>query len=189
MKAVRARLLAALLPLLASLPLAAQNDFAKNLAPYVPSPYAVVDRMLELAEVKPGETVYDLGCGDGRVLFSAIRKFKAQAVGVELSPVLYESTQREVRRQGLEDRIKVLHGHLLEVDLSGADVVTLYLLTDSNEKLKPNLEKYLKSGARVVSHDFQMRNWVPERVEKVEAANRLHTIYVYKMPPKKLEQQ
>jgi len=157
----------------------------QSLAPFVPSPHAVVEKMLEAAAVKPGETVYDLGCGDGRILIAAVRKFRARGVCVELSPELVQKTRQEIRRLGLEDRIQVIEGDLLDADLRQADVVTLYLLTSSNEILKPKLESSLRRGARVVSHDFIIPGWEAERVEKVQASGRTHTIYVYRMPPKR----
>jgi cyclopropane fatty-acyl-phospholipid synthase-like methyltransferase len=157
----------------------------ESLAPYVPSPQVVVDKMLEAADLKAGETVYDLGCGDGRIVITAAEKFKAKGVGVELSPKLVREAKDQVEQRGLQDRITIIHGNLLDVDVTPADVVTLYLLTTSNERLKPVFEKCLRRGARVVSHDFVMRGWKPARVEKVHANNRTHTIYVYEMPPKK----
>ena len=163
----------------------AQRPRPERLAPYVPSPQVVVDRMLEDADLKSGETVYDLGCGDGRIVITAAQRYKAKGVCIELSEPLVRETRDKVRRLGLENRIDVQQGHLLEADLTPADVVTLYLLTESNERLKPNLEKYLKPGARVVSHDFQMRGWKPLLVDTVESSNRTHTIYVYRMPPAK----
>lgn len=171
--------------LLLALPAAGQRFPAERLAPYVPSPHAVVERMLSAAELKPGEMVYDLGCGDGRILIAAAREFKAKAVGVELSENLATEARNQVARLGLQNRITILHGDMLSVDLKPADVVTLYLLTDANEKLRPLLERDLRKGARVVSHDFQMRGWTPNLVDTVFATHRQHSIYVYVMPPMK----
>ncbi len=154
-----------------------------NLAPFVPTPEPVVDKMLTAADLKPGETLYDLGCGDGRILFEAAQKFGAHAVGVELSPQLVQTVNEKVRRLGLQDEIKVFEGNLLNVNLRTADVVTLYLLRLSNEKLKPNLKKQLRPGARVVSHDYEIMGWKPDRIERVMVYQRAHTIYVYRMPP------
>jgi SAM-dependent methyltransferase len=174
------------------LPLAAQVRFprdvrehSQNLAPFVPSPQPIVDKMLDVAGVKAGETVYDLGCGDGRILITAAKRFNAKGVGVELSEKLVNSTNDAVRRMNLQDQVKIIHGHLLEVNLQPADVVTLYLETNSNDLLRPNLEKYLKPGSRVVSHDFEVRGWKPAKVEKINSHNRNHTIYLYTMPPEK----
>lgn len=154
-----------------------------NLAPFVPTPEPVVEKMLEAAELKPDETLYDLGCGDGRILFVAAQKFMAKAVGVELSDRLVKSTTEKANKLGLADRVSVIEGNLLDVDLSPADVVSIYLLRLSNERLKPNLKKHLRPGTRVVSHDYEIMGWKPYRTEKVSVHQRMHTIYVYKMPP------
>ncbi|MCS7315314.1 MAG: methyltransferase domain-containing protein [Bryobacterales bacterium] len=157
----------------------------QSLAPFVPSPHPVVEKMLEAARIKRGETVFDLGCGDGRVLITAARKYGARGVCIELSPDLVRQTREQIRRLGLEDRIEVIEGDLMNADLRSADVVTLYLLTSSNELLKPKLESSLRRGARVISHDFIVPGWEAERVEKVYASGRVHTIYVYSMPPRR----
>jgi len=157
-------------------------EHTRSLAPFVPSPQPIVERMLAAADLKPGEMLFDLGCGDGRVLITAARKFGAKAVGIELSPKLVEAANEQIKTLRLEDQVKVIQGDLLEADLRSADVVTIYLLTHSNDKLRPNLERYLKRGARVVSHDFQVRGWKPIRVDKLEVYRRTHSIYVYEMP-------
>jgi SAM-dependent methyltransferase len=154
-----------------------------QLAPYVPSPQNVVERMLEAARVKQNDLVYDLGSGDGRVLITAAQRFGARAVGIELSPKEVKTSQDRIASLKLEDKCRVIEGDLMKVDLSQADVVTIYLLTKSNEVLRPNLEKYLKPGARVVSHDYEIRGWIPNRVEEAEAHKRVHRLYVYEMPP------
>jgi tRNA G37 N-methylase Trm5 len=160
---------------------------ADSLAPYVPTPPQVVEKMLVLAELKANETLYDLGAGDGRILITAAQKYNAKGVGIELAPDLFQEAVAKIRSLGLEERIRMIHGNLLDAKVSDADVVTVYLLTEANEKLKPKFEK-LRPGARVVSHDFEIRNWVPWKTEKVEGYHkRVHTIYVYKMPPKRLD--
>ncbi len=160
------------------------KHYTNSLAPYVVSPQEIVDRMLELADLKPGETLYDLGSGDGRILITAVARFKAKAVGVEISDELVDSTNARIRRLGLDNDAQVIHGNFLNVDLSPADVVTLYLATDANEMLRPNLEKYLKKGARVVSHEYAMPGWKPKLVDR-DPEGHGHTIYLYEMPPKK----
>jgi predicted RNA methylase len=177
----------ALMPIAVALvaALVSAQDPSKSLAPWVPTPQEIVDRLLEAGEVKAGEVVYDLGAGDGRVLIAAAKKYKAKAVGVELSPKLVDAANRRIKEEGLEDRCTVIQGDLREVDLSSADVVVLYLLTSSNELLRPSLEKTLKPGARVVSHDFEVRGWNPVRVVMAQAHGRVHRIYVYKMPVSK----
>src|SRR4051794_39213575 len=155
-----------------------------TLAPSFPTPQTVVDRMLALAQVKPGEMVYDLGCGDGRIVITAARTFKARAVGIEIRRDIYETTLGKVASLGLSEQVRIVHGNALHYDLSPADVVTLYLLTSSNERLKPVLEKYLKPTARVVSHDFEIGGWKPASVEKIVVAGRPHQIYLYRIGSK-----
>jgi cyclopropane fatty-acyl-phospholipid synthase-like methyltransferase len=161
------------------------RHYSNSLAPYVVSPQAIVDRMLEMAEIKPGEIVYDLGSGDGRILITAVQHFRAKAVGVEISDSLVRSTSERIARMGLATDARVIHGDLLEVDLSPADVVTIYLMTESNNILRPNLERYLRKGARVVSHDYAVPGWKANVVDKSEASLRGHVLYLYVMPAKK----
>ena len=175
----------ALLLAAGTLPAGAQQfGAADNLAPYIPTPQEAVDRMLEAAHVKPGEVVYDLGSGDGRIVITAAQKFGARGVGVEIRPDLCQAARERIKSLGLEDRVRMVEGSALRVDLSSADVVTMYLLTSSNDLLRPNLEKYLKPGARVISHDYPIRGWEPKRVHEVEALKRVHHLYVYEMPAK-----
>jgi len=138
--------------------------------------------MLELAAIKPGEIVYDLGCGDGRILIAAAQKYHAKGVGIEISNRLVAAASDMVRRYTLQDLVTIRQGHLLNVDFSDADVVMIYLETASNEMLRPNLEKYLKPGARVVSHDFEVRGWKAVTVDKLQAFHRNHLIYLYEAP-------
>lgn len=152
-----------------------------TLAPVYPTPETVVDKMLTVAQVRPGEMVYDLGCGDGRIVIAAAQKFKARAVGIEIRRNIYERTLATVASLGLSDQVKIVHGNALTWDLSPADVVTLYLLTSSNERLKPILLKDLKPTARVVSHDFEIRGWKPAAVEKMVVDGRPHMIYLYRI--------
>jgi precorrin-6B methylase 2 len=152
-----------------------------TLAPVYPTPETVVDQMLTIAQVRPGEMVYDLGCGDGRIVIAAAQKFKARAVGIEIRRDIYERTLATVASLGLSDQVRIVHGNALRYDLSPADVVTLYLLTSSNERLKPVLLQYLKPSARVVSHDFEIRGWKPVSVSKMAVGGRPHLIYLYRI--------
>ena len=173
--------------LLAMLPMAmnAQNSpYSNKLAPYVASPTRVVDRMLELANIKPGETVFDLGSGDGRVLIAAVEKYKAKAVGVEISPKLVEQATANIQKEGLTGQARVIQGDVLTADLTGADVVFIYLATPLNEKLRPRFERFLKAGARVISHDYAVPGWKAARTEMTDDRH-AHLIYVYEMPPLK----
>jgi len=168
--------------LAASLPASAQKfGTAENLAPYIPTPQPVVERMLEAGRVKPGNMVYDLGSGDGRVVITAAQKYGARAVGVEILPDLCQKAVEKIKALGLEDRVKMIEDSALRVDLSPADVVTMYLLTNSNERLKPNLEKYLKPGARVVSNAFPIKGWKTSETVHVKIGTMDHVIYVYEM--------
>jgi len=177
--------LAVVLAAVAAGPVNAQNSpYANRLAPYVVSPARVVDRMLELANIKPGETVFDLGSGDGRVLIAAVEKYKAKAVGVEISPGLVAKATANIQKEGLTDQARVIQGDVLTADLTGADVVFLYLVTPLNERLRPRLERFLKAGARVISHDYAIPGWRPSRTEKTDVRH-AHLIYVYEMPPLK----
>ena len=150
-----------------------------TLAPVFGTPQPVVEKMLALADVKAGETVYDLGCGDGRILISAATKFHAKAVGVEIRRDIAELTTKHIAALGLQDQIQIIHGYALKTDLSRADVVTLYLLTSSNDRVKPVLQRYLRASARVVSHDYEIHGWRADRVEKLMVNGLTHTIYVY----------
>ncbi len=138
-----------------------------SLAPFVSTPANVVEKMLELAKLNPGETLYDLGSGDGRIIIMAAEKYGVNAVGIELNEGRVKESRKKILEKGLEDKVKVIQANFLDVDISSADVVTLYLLQRANKILKPNLERYLKHGARVISHDFEMPGWKPVRVVSV----------------------
>ena len=137
--------------------------------------------MLEAGRVKPGDMVYDLGSGDGRVVITAAQKFGARAVGVEILPDLCQMANEKIKSLGLEDRVRMIEDSALRVDLSPADVVTMFLLTSSNERLKPNLEKYLRHGARVVSNEFPVKGWKSSEVVHVKTGSMDHVIYVYEI--------
>jgi len=170
---------------LSAFPLAAQSSDPQRLAPFVPSPIEIIERMLESANVKRGDVVVDLGCGDGRILVTAVQKFGAKAVGIELNPKLVKEASEMIARLGLQNHAKVIRGDIFEADLSQADVVTLYLTTGSNEKLRPKLEQSLRPGARVVSHDYGIRGWNPIDVQEVFVHNRRHKIYLYQIEARK----
>ena len=154
------------------------------IAPYVGTPLPVVRQMLTLAEIKPGEVVYDLGSGDGRVVIMAAQEFGAKAVGVELRGDLVKQAQNRVFELSLQGKVKILQSDLFDVNVSPADVVFLYLTTSANEKVKPKLESELRRGTRVVSHDYEVLGWRPFKVnnfcENPKLGYPSHTIYVYK---------
>ncbi|MCP8304456.1 MAG: class I SAM-dependent methyltransferase [archaeon] len=155
-----------------------------NVAPFVGSPRDVVEKMLELVKPKPGEILYDLGSGDGRVLIMAAKKFGANCVGIELRGDLISRAVEEIKKLNLESRIQIIKGDFFDIDVSNADIVFLYLTTSANEKLRPKLEKELKKGARVASHDYEVRGWMPSKVYKDESNG--HVIYLYIFDPKKI---
>ena len=134
-------------------------------AQYVPTPMNTARRMLQLAEVKRGETVYDLGSGDGRLLMIAVQEFGAKAVGVEIDPFRYALTRLKIKQAGFGDAVQVKHGNLFDVDLRQADVVMIYLLPKTNAKLAPKLLRELKPSARVVCHAFPIPNWTMAKVD------------------------
>jgi ubiquinone/menaquinone biosynthesis C-methylase UbiE len=166
----------------AALPCAAQRfGPAENLGPAIPTPQYLVDRMLEASHIKPGETVYDLGSGDGRVVITAAQKFGARGVGVELMPDLVKKARERVQLLGLSDRVSIVEGSALRVDLSPADVVTMWFLTDSNMRLRPALERQLKAGTRVVSNEFPIRGWKASEMIQVRVGRVEHSIFVYEI--------
>ena len=156
-----------------------------SIAPFLASPMPVVRRMLKLAEVKPGEVVYDLGCGDGRIVITAAKEFGAYGVGIEIRKDLAQKAMRAVEELGLSDRVKIINANLFDVDISDADVVTLYLTTSANSKVRPKLERELKPGARVVSHEYEIIGWTPVLVDEFAEDLRYrfltHRIYLYRL--------
>lgn len=132
--------------------------------------------MLEIADIKPGELVYDLGAGDGRIVIAAVKEFGAESIGVELREDLAKKALEEIKNLNLEGKARIVHGNFFDVDVSAADVVTLYLNTSANERLKPKLEKELRNGARIVSHDFEINGW---KAGKIIHDLPGHTLYLY----------
>ena len=151
--------------------------------PYVPTPQDVVDKMLELAKVTSDDVVYDLGSGDGRIVITAAQKFGAHAVGVEINPDLYRQSSSRIKELGLDDRAHIMCEDMFEVSVHRATVVTLYLLTSFNEKLRPKLERELRPGARIICHDFHIPGWDAEKIVDVTSKNGIpHKIYLYIHP-------
>lgn len=149
-----------------------------SVAPFVQTPLEVAKKMLELAELKPGENLYDLGCGDGRLILLAAKEMGANSIGVDLREDLLERARTEIIRLGLDTKVKVIQANFFEVDISTANVVTLYLTSSANERLRPKMEKELKAGCRIVSHDFKVPGWKPKQVYDGLLG---HTIYMYRM--------
>ena len=150
---------------------------------YVPTPQPVVDKMLELARPKKTDLIYDLGCGDGRIVVTAAKRYGARAVGFEIDPARIAEARENVRKNKVEHLVTIVEKDIFSVDLSPANVVTLYLLPELNVRLIPQLQK-LKPGSRIVSHDFDMAGVTPERVVKLrpEGENREHLVYLWNAP-------
>lgn len=151
-----------------------------SLAPFLPTPMDVVERMLGLARVGPGDVVYDLGCGDGRIVIAAAQKFGARGVGVDINPKLIADAEAGARAAGVSDRVTFVLQDAMKVDLSDATVVTLYLLAASNVKLRPVLTTQLRRGARIVAHDFPIGDWEPDVVDNFsDAAGKQRTLFLW----------
>jgi len=149
--------------------------------PYVPTPQEVVDQMLKLANVKKGDFLYDLGSGDGRIPITAAQKYGIRAVGVDINPERIKEARENAKKAGVTNLVEFRQQDLFKSDFSKATVVTLYLLPDINVKLRPQLLK-LKPGTRIVSHDFDMGEWKPDKIVQVQGPNREHTLYLWTVP-------
>jgi len=159
------RIIALAWPLVAAQAAAAQGPESKdNIAgPYVPTPWVIVDRMLALADIRADDVVYDLGSGDGRLVITAARRFGARGVGVELQPELVALANEGAKKEGVADRVKFIQGDLFETDIREATVVTLYLLPGSVTRLVPRFLAELRPGTRIVSHDYPLSPWKPDK--------------------------
>ncbi len=146
---------------------------------YVPTPTKVVDAMLQIAEVGPADVVYDLGSGDGRIVIAAAKR-GARGVGVELDPALVAEATRNAKKAGVMNRVEFIEGDIFTTDLSPATVVTMYLLSSINERLRPKLLRELAPGSRIVSHRFRMGDWAPERSLKVTGKD----VWLWRVPPR-----
>jgi SAM-dependent methyltransferase len=151
-------------------------------APWVPTSRRTVHKMLTLAGVRPGDVVYDLGSGDGRILIMAARRFGARAVGIEIDPLFCLWTQLKIAVLGLRHRVRLIRGDLFDQDLSQADVVACYLLPKTNERLVGKLKRELCPGTRIVSRRFQLPGWSPVNQDKVAR------LYVYRIRDKPVKQ-
>jgi len=163
----------------------ATGDYPEEI-PFVPTPIEVVDKMLELAEIKKGDVLYDLGSGDGRIVIRAAKKYGIRAVGIEMDRLLLAKARKDAKAAGVAHLVDFRDEDALTVDISSASVVTLYMLPWFNEKMKPNLQKMLKPGARIVAHDFGIEGWQPDKTVKlpeyelkVGGYKHQHTLYLW----------
>ena len=149
---------------------------------YEPTPADVVEVMLRLADVKEGDVVYDLGCGDGRIVITAVRQHGARGVCVDIDPRRIEESRENAHQAGIADRIRFLNQDLFAIDLADATVVMLFLFPDINLKLRPKLLRELKPGTRVVSHWHSMGDWAPQETVRVSSGRRERNVYLWIIP-------
>ncbi|MDQ4121126.1 MAG: methyltransferase domain-containing protein [Acidobacteriota bacterium] len=150
----------------------------------IPTPMETVAEMLRLANLKKGDVLYDLGSGDGRIVFEAARKYGVRAIGVEIKPHLVEEANRRAKAEGLDKSARFVHADLFRLNLREATVVTLYLSDSLNERLLPKLLRELRPGSRIVSHDFRMGDWQPEQSVRVPWKNLYRTVHLWTVPEK-----
>ena len=150
--------------------------------PYVPTPDKVVARMLEIAQVGPNDIVYDLGSGDGRIVITAARKHGARGVGIDIDPRRIEEANSQARFNGVSDRARFVVQDLFKTDFSEASVVTLYLFPEMNAKLQPKFRSELRPGTRIVSHQFGIGDWKPERTETAWSGTVDHQLFLWTVP-------
>jgi precorrin-6B methylase 2 len=162
-------------------------DYTEEI-PFVPTPIEVVDKMLELAEVKKGDVLYDLGSGDGRIVIRAAQKYGIHAVGIEMDKLLLAKARNDAQAAGVAHLVEFRDEDALKADLSPASVITLYMLPWFNEKMKPSFQKMLKSGARIVAHDFGIEGWEPDVTVKLPRPEKkigglvhYHTLHLWRM--------
>jgi ubiquinone/menaquinone biosynthesis C-methylase UbiE len=148
--------------------------------PFVPTSQELVVEMLKLANVNKNDVVYDLGCGDGRIVVTAAKQYGAHAVGVDINPERIKEATENARKAGVTDKVKFVEGDLFTAEIHPATVVTLYLLPNVNMKLRPRLLKELKPGTRVVSHSFDMEDWKPDKEIDVNGSR----LYLWVIPEK-----
>jgi ubiquinone/menaquinone biosynthesis C-methylase UbiE len=149
---------------------------------FVATDLEVVHAMLEAAQVGPGDVVYDLGCGDGRIVVTAARRYGARGVGVDLDPERIREARENAARAGVGDRVTFLLRDLFATDVSAATVVALYLSPEINLRLRPRLLRELRPGSRVVSHQFDMGDWLPERSLEVAVAGAARRVFLWRIP-------
>ena len=167
--------------MLAQAPASGDKPAGEKLAPYYPTPETIVERMLELGGLKAGEKMFDLGSGDGRIVIMAARKYHADATGVELDNDLVTESASKLRQLGLQKSARIIYGDILKQNYSSANLITIYLLPDSNLKVRPVLEATAKKGTRIVAHDFEIGGWKPVNTVTIpdDGEGRSHTLFLY----------
>lgn len=153
----------------------------RSIAPFVPAPWHVVDRMLELVELSESDVVFDLGAGDGRILLRAAKRYGARAVGYEINGDLVEDARMAIRAAGVEDRVEILQQDMFDAKLTPASVVTLFLVTAAHRQLKPKLEAELRSGTRVACYKWEIPGWNPVKTVTIPVSGVAQPIYIYEL--------
>jgi SAM-dependent methyltransferase len=150
--------------------------------PFVPTPPEVIDRMLEMARINSHDMIYDIGSGDGRIIIRAAKKYGVKGVGIEIDPDLVKKAQDNAFREKVDHLVEFRAQDAFTADVSPASVVTVYMLPEFNAKLRPMLDKQLRPGSRVVSHDFEIQGWVPDRIERVKGDfMHDHTVFLFEI--------
>lgn len=174
---------------ISSIVVAQQNDSASPTlhldVPYVPTPPEVVSEMLRLADIHKGDVLYDLGCGDGRIVVAAAKQYGARGIGIDLNPERIKEAQENARHENVAPQVSFRQQNLFDADFHDANVVTLYLLPSVNLRLRPKLQSELKPGARIVSHSFDMGDWKPDKTVDVNG----RTIYLWIVPERPVTRQ
>lgn len=153
----------------------------RSVAPFVPAPWHVVDKMLSLVEVAEDDVVYDLGSGDGRILVRAAKGFGAKGVGLEINPALVEDARQAIEAANVQHRVKIVQQDIFEADLSPATVVTLFLMTSAHRRLEPKLQDELRPGTRIACYKWEIPDWNPIKTETVPVGGVGHPIYIYEI--------
>jgi SAM-dependent methyltransferase len=161
-------------------PQTATDLYVQPEVPYVPTRKDVSEAMLRIASVTKDDIVYDLGCGDGRIVIMAAKQFSAHGVGLDIDPRRIEESNENARKAGVTDKVRFIEGDLFRADLSKATVVTLYLLPSVNLRLRPKLQQELRPGTRIVSHNYDMGDWRPLKQLQIDD----HTVYLWVIPEK-----
>jgi predicted O-methyltransferase YrrM len=152
--------------------------------PYVPTHQEIVAEMLSMARVGPRDVLYDLGSGDGRIVITAAKQFGTRGVGYDIDPERIREANENAHRAGVTDKVRFVEGDIFDADIKDATVVTLYLLPDVNMRLRPKLLADLKPGTRIVSHNYDMGDWTPEKTKKMVVNGSEHFVYFWTVPPR-----
>jgi hypothetical protein len=150
--------------------------------PYVPTPEPVVAQMLKMAQIRPGDVVYDLGSGDGRIVITAARQYGTRGVGFDIDPARIREAKANAEKAGVSDKVRFVQEDIFKADIRPATVVTLYLLPDINLRLRPKLLQDLRPGTRVVSHNYDMGDWTPLETARLTVSGSEHTVYFWVVP-------